>query len=153
MFLTTHNLYEAEELATRLAILKDGRIVTIKGVEELKRSAGECTLYIRLLKVGDNVVDTINEVLAPASLEVRGNELRVRVGDVNDNMLAALSTALGKLGITILELRVERPLIVLPVVLMLVLASLVIKREVSTVTIPIIVVQTFAMRYMVEVYP
>lgn len=48
IFLTTHNLKEAEDLSTRIALLYRGKIKTLGTLEEIRREAGLETLFLHL---------------------------------------------------------------------------------------------------------
>ena len=53
MVLTTHYMEEAEALADRIAIMKDGKLLICDGVEEIKKTAGTDNFeeaFVRIVK-------------------------------------------------------------------------------------------------------
>lgn len=61
-FLTTHNMYIAEELCDRVAFIIDGRIMLINSPKNLKLQYGEKTIEVEYIE--NNVINKVN--LAPA---------------------------------------------------------------------------------------
>lgn len=57
--LTTHDMYEADQLSDRVAFIDEGRILTIDTPEHLKVSHGKRTVKVRLLRDGTEVTETV----------------------------------------------------------------------------------------------
>ncbi len=57
--LTTHDMYEADQLSDRVAFIDAGRILTIDTPEHLKVSHGKRSVKVRLLRDGTEVTETV----------------------------------------------------------------------------------------------
>jgi ABC-2 type transport system ATP-binding protein len=105
----THNLYEAEELADSIAIIRRGQIIAHDTPEMLKRRLlGEPVMELRLVDRLDGVLKYLPSELEP--LEMGENWLRYRVSHpdrVNPKVLQAMAQA----GVQVITLsEVERSL-------------------------------------------
>ncbi|KPK89114.1 MAG: hypothetical protein AMJ88_18035, partial [Anaerolineae bacterium SM23_ 63] len=105
----THNLYEAEDLADSIAIIRRGRIIAHDTPEMLKRQLlGEPIMELRLVDRLDGVLKYLPSELEP--VEMGENWLRYRASNpdrVNPKVLNAMTQA-GARVITLSE--VERSL-------------------------------------------
>jgi ABC-2 type transport system ATP-binding protein len=72
VFLTTHYMDEAQHLADRVAILRDGKLVAEGSTEELGTSLGQQTVVRFQLPVGAGSDDLGSRISAP--IEISGNE-------------------------------------------------------------------------------
>ena len=101
----THNLYEAEELADSIAIIRKGQIIAHDTPEMLKRRLlGEPVMELRLVDRLDGVLKYLPSELEP--IEMGENWLRYRVSHpdrVNPKVLQAMAQA-GVQVITLSEL-------------------------------------------------
>ena len=106
VFLTTHYMDEAQHLADRVAILRDGRIVAQGRTEELGASIGRRTVIAFALNGGL----TIEEVRARvgAAVELAGNQVSVESERPQQDLLALLTLAQER-GAELSELEVRRP--------------------------------------------
>lgn len=105
----THNLYEAEELADSIAIIRRGQIIAHDTPEMLKRRLlGEPVMELRLVDRLDGVLKYLPSELEP--LEMGENWLRYRVSHpdrINPKVLHAMTQA----GVQVITLsEVERSL-------------------------------------------
>ncbi len=57
--LTTHDMYEADQLSDRVAFIDAGRILTVDTPERLKVSHGKRSVKVRLLRDGTEVTETV----------------------------------------------------------------------------------------------
>jgi ABC-2 type transport system ATP-binding protein len=106
VFLTTHYMDEAQHLADRVAILRDGRIVAQGRTEELGESLGRRTVIGFTLNGGLGIEDIRASVSAP--VQVAGNQVEVETERPQDNLYRLLSLAEQR-GAAIEDLEVRRP--------------------------------------------
>jgi ABC-2 type transport system ATP-binding protein len=106
VFLTTHYMDEAQHLADRVAILRDGRIVAQGRTEELGESLGRRTM------IGFTLDGTlgVEEIRARASapVQVSGNRVEIETERPQRDLYALLGLAEER-GLTLDELEVRRP--------------------------------------------
>lgn len=63
IFLTTHNMYIADELCNRVAFIVDGKIRLIDSPKELKLKYGEKLVEVEYLKDGELIRDSFSTVV------------------------------------------------------------------------------------------
>jgi ABC-2 type transport system ATP-binding protein len=106
IFLTTQYLEEADELADRIAILDQGRIIAEGTAEELKHQIPGS--HVRLRFAGRYELDVARRVLQESTKD--GDDLTLRVpGDGGVKSLRALLTRLDEHSIEVEELSVHTP--------------------------------------------
>jgi ABC-2 type transport system ATP-binding protein len=81
IFLTTQYLEEADELADRVGIINDGRLVAEGTPDALKRSVGNDVIVARLDGSAWDASRAVEAVAGVHSVEARGDELIVTVTD------------------------------------------------------------------------
>jgi ABC-2 type transport system ATP-binding protein len=106
IFLTTQYLEEADELADRIAVLGDGRVVAEGTAEELKRRipGGHIRLHFADAGQRDEAIAALGEVSRDA------DALALRVP--SDGSLRSLKTVIGRLddrNVEVAELSVHTP--------------------------------------------
>jgi ABC-2 type transport system ATP-binding protein len=106
VFLTTHYMDEAQHLADRVAILRDGRIVAQGRTEELGESLGRRTVIGFTLN-GALTVEDVRSRLA-GSVERSGNQVVIETAAAQADLYALLGLAEER-GATLEELEVRRP--------------------------------------------
>jgi len=106
VFLTTHYMEEAQHLADRVAILRDGAIVAQGRPEELGEGLGRRTVIGFTLNGGLDVEDVRAAVSAPVA--VNGNELEVETERPQEDLHRLLDLA-ERRGARLDELEVRRP--------------------------------------------
>jgi ABC-2 type transport system ATP-binding protein len=99
--LTTHYLEEAQQLCSRIAMMRDGRIVALDSTERLLAAFSERVLRVKL----DGC--TLPQVLAPGALDEGGGWWRLPVSDAAhvEDALARLRQA----GAAVASLEVSEP--------------------------------------------
>ncbi len=111
VLLTTQYLEEADQLADRISILKEGRVIREGSPEELKTSFGGDRLEVTLLKLEDiDVAEAIMRELGGASVVVDGKENRISmpVTDRTGSLLKAAS-AFASAGLEPEDIVLRRP--------------------------------------------
>jgi ABC-2 type transport system ATP-binding protein len=81
IFLTTQYLEEADELADRVGIITDGRLVAEGTPEELKRSVGNDVIVARVDGSALAARGAVEALAGVHSVEARGDEMIVTVAD------------------------------------------------------------------------
>jgi ABC-2 type transport system ATP-binding protein len=106
VFLTTHYMEEAQHLADRVAILRDGRIVAQGRTEELGESLGRRTVIGFTLADGLGVEDVRSHVCAP--VELSGNQVAIETDAPQADLYRLLGLAEQRKA-TLEDLEVRRP--------------------------------------------
>ena len=81
IFLTTQYLEEADELAGRVGIINDGRLVAQGTPDELKRSIGNDVIVARLDGSAGAALGVVEALAGVHSAEARGDEMVVTATD------------------------------------------------------------------------
>ena len=110
IWLTTHYMDEADKLASQLAIVDRGRVVTQGTPEELKRGLSGDTVFVELVESdGEGVArSSLAGVSGLTSVEVNGRMLRARTAD-GAAVLPALLAALDAQDVRVASVKVSRP--------------------------------------------
>jgi ABC-2 type transport system ATP-binding protein len=106
VFLTTHYMDEAQHLADRVAILRDGQIVAQGRTEELGGDLGRRTVIGFALGAGLSAEDVRGAVSAPVSLA--GNEVEIESSAPPADLYRLLGLA-ERRGARLEDLEVRRP--------------------------------------------
>lgn len=110
VLLTTQYLQEADELADRIAVIDQGRVVAEGTVDELKQSVGSSSLHVSIqnadqMAAAKELVERILNVEAAVSAE--GGKITVPLADAD--VVSDLLMALRGDGIQLAELSVQKP--------------------------------------------
>jgi ABC-2 type transport system ATP-binding protein len=110
IWLTTHYMDEADKLASQLAIVDRGRVVTQGTPEELKRGLSGDTVFVELVENdGEGIAQSsLAGVSGLTSAEVSGRTLRARTAD-GAAVLPALLAALDAHDVRVASVKVSRP--------------------------------------------
>jgi ABC-2 type transport system ATP-binding protein len=81
IFLTTQYLEEADELADRVGIINDGRLVAEGTPDDLKRSVGNDVIVARLDGSAEAARHTVERLAGVRGVEARGDEMIVTAAD------------------------------------------------------------------------
>jgi ABC-2 type transport system ATP-binding protein len=107
VFLTTHYMDEAQHLADRVAILRDGEIVATGAPEELESGLAEATVITFGLPDGTSV-DAVRSQLDGEPVEESGRLVSVRTGDPQ-RALYRLTSWAEREGVRLTALEARRP--------------------------------------------
>ena len=110
ILLTTHYLEEADRLASQLAIVERGRVVTAGSPDELKARLHGDTVQVELAAAGDpaELDAVLGQVPAVREVTVTGTQLSARADD-SATTVPALLTALERAGIAVHGITAARP--------------------------------------------
>jgi ABC-2 type transport system ATP-binding protein len=106
VFLTTHYMDEAQHLADRVAILREGRIVAQGRTEEIAAEIGRSTV-IGFAPAGEISVEEIRDAVG-GNVAAVGDEVEVQTGDPQRDLYRLLSLAEER-GAELRDLEVRRP--------------------------------------------
>ena len=110
ILLTTHYLEEADRLASQLAIVERGRVVTAGTPDELKARLHGDTVHVELAVPGNpaELDIVLGQVPAVREVAVAGTQLSARADD-SATTVPALLTALERAGIAVHGITAARP--------------------------------------------
>jgi ABC-2 type transport system ATP-binding protein len=84
VFLTTHNMSEAERLCSRVAVIRQGKLLTVGHPDELRRRSGGPQLEITGSGFSEEVLNTLRSQPDVSSVEVRNGHLLIHLSDELD---------------------------------------------------------------------
>jgi ABC-2 type transport system ATP-binding protein len=108
IFLTTQYLEEADELADRVGILSDGRLVAEGTPEQLKREIGTDVIVASVEGDIDAAKHAMANVHGIGPVEVHGDELTIPTGD-GAAAISPVAVALNERGVHVRELTLRTP--------------------------------------------
>jgi ABC-2 type transport system ATP-binding protein len=108
IFLTTQYLEEADELAHRVGIIDNGRIVAEGTPAELKRSVGSDVIVARLDRDAVRVRPLVEAVAGVRSVEAHLDELVIATGD-GAAVISPVAVALAGSGAVVRDLTLRTP--------------------------------------------
>ena len=108
IFLTTQYLEEADELAHRVGIIDNGRIVAEGPPADLKRSVGSDVIVARLDRDAARVRPLVEAVAGVRSVEAHRNELVITTGD-GPAVISPVAVALAGSGAVVRDLTLRTP--------------------------------------------
>lgn len=107
MVLATNDILEAELLASRVALLKKGRIIALDRPENLVASLNSQTM-IEMKLATPISIESIREISGVEKVEASGNDLRI-LAATNRNSLSEAVKEVTALGGVILKIEVKEP--------------------------------------------
>jgi oleandomycin transport system ATP-binding protein len=107
VLLTTQYLEEADQLASKIAVIDHGKVIATGTPEELKARTGALSLSVRPVDPADvPAVTAVVTRLAPAEPEVRNTTVTVQVGE--EDVMPAVVARLQEAGVRVAELTLRR---------------------------------------------
>lgn len=108
IFLTTQYLEEADELADRVGIINDGKLVAEGTPDELKRKVGSDVIQVRLHSEDEPAVAALNELDVVEKIESGPRSLLVSVSN-GAASVSPVAVALDSIGADVAELTLRTP--------------------------------------------
>ena len=108
IFLTTQYLEEADQLADRVGIINEGRIVAEGTPADLKRSIGEDLVVVEIDGDPDRAVAALAGVEAVSSVHAMGHEISARAGN-GAGAVSPVAIALEAAQVTVRSLTLRTP--------------------------------------------
>ena len=108
IFLTTQYLEEADELAHRVGIINDGRIVAEGTPAELKRSVGSDVIVARVEGEAASVLPIVAAVKGVSNVEAHGNELVIATAN-GSATISPIAVALAGSEVVVRDLTLRSP--------------------------------------------
>jgi ABC-2 type transport system ATP-binding protein len=103
IFLTTQYLEEADELADRVGILNDGKLVAEGTPDELKRTVGEDVIIARIDGEGEAALAAVKGIDGISVAELHGDELTIAATD-GASVISPVAVALSGCGVRVKDL-------------------------------------------------
>ena len=113
IFLTTHDMSEVEKLCSRIAFIRDGELVAIGAMEELKKDiCAERRMLVRLKKADQNIINALRREDFIQDVYIKGDTLHIVVGNMTvEQASPKLIEAVSKANGVILEIMEEELLL------------------------------------------
>jgi ABC-2 type transport system ATP-binding protein len=108
IFLTTQYLEEADELADRVGIINEGKLVAEGTPFELKRRIGNDVIFARLDGDASGACPMVEAVAGVAGVESQGNELVITAAE-GTAVIGPVAVALNNCGIPVRDLTLRTP--------------------------------------------
>mgnify|MGYP000173892098 CR=1 FL=1 len=108
IFLTTQYLEEADELADRVGIISEGKLVAEDTPDQLKRNVGNDLIVVRVEGDAEPARDVLTGLDGVAGVEVHGDELTVSATD-GAAVISPVAVALSGCDVTVRELTLRTP--------------------------------------------
>ncbi len=103
VFLTTHNLAEAEKLCAQVGVIRAGRLLAVDSPEHLRVGSSEPRVEVYGDGFGDQVIALLRARAEVASAETKNSHLEIRLR--SDTKIAPLVSLLAANGVQIEEVR------------------------------------------------
>ena len=108
IFLTTQYLEEADALAERVGIIKQGRLAAEGAPSELKRALGSDLIVARLEGDTGLAVEALSDIPSVTSIECHGSEITVGANN-GASVISAVALRLNESGLAVQELTLRTP--------------------------------------------
>jgi ABC-2 type transport system ATP-binding protein len=108
IFLTTQYLEEADELADRVGIINEGKLVAEGTPFELKRRIGNDVIFARLDGDAASACPMVEAVAGVAGVEARGNEMVITAAE-GTAVIGPVAVALNGCGVPVRDLTLRTP--------------------------------------------
>lgn len=103
VFLTTHNLSEAERLCAQVGVIRDGRLIAVGSPASLRSRKGGDSVEVWGAGFSDGALDAVRALPGVRDATLQGDRLVVKVAE--DVQAAAINRALVAAGADVSEIR------------------------------------------------
>lgn len=103
VFLTTHNLAEAERLCAQVGVIRQGRLLAVDSPANLRSQSGAPTIEVWGAGFGEEVLTTLRALPGVEGAEVQGSRLVIQAGE--EVGTAAVNRILVMAGAEVSEIR------------------------------------------------
>ncbi len=103
VFLTTHNLAEAERLCAQVGVIRQGRLLAVDSPANLRSQSGAPTIEVWGAGFGEEVLATLRALPGVEGAEVQGSRLVIQAGE--EVGTAAVNRILVMAGAEVSEIR------------------------------------------------
>jgi ABC-2 type transport system ATP-binding protein len=108
IFLTTQYLEEADEVADRVGIISQGKLVAEGSPAELKRSIGSDIIITKIEGDAQIASDAVRDIQRVEQVEARGGELTISVSN-GAELISSVAVALNQSGVNVREITLRTP--------------------------------------------
>ncbi len=108
IFLTTHYLEEADELADRVGIISQGKLVAEGTPTELKRSIGSDIIITQIEGDPHIASEAVRKIQRVEQVNARGSELTISVSN-GAELIGNVAIALNQSGVNVREIMLRTP--------------------------------------------
>ncbi|MCL2774425.1 MAG: ABC transporter ATP-binding protein [Oscillospiraceae bacterium] len=109
VILTTHYIFEAEELCERVAIMHNGKIISCDTVANLRRNLQRYDeLVVTCHEIIPEAIEAVKSLLFVISCHCVGNKMTIQMENIRENLIAVLKTLRGH-GVGFIEISTNEP--------------------------------------------
>lgn len=109
IILTTHYIFEAEELCERVAIMHRGKIISCDTVSNLRGNLHSYDeLAVTCNRISDEAIEEIKALPFVVACESIGNKLKIQMENITDKIIEILKVLRGR-GVQIIEVATNEP--------------------------------------------
>lgn len=110
IFMTSHNLYEVEKICTRIAIMKEGQIVNIGTMEELRKIyRSTITVKLKHSSVPKSEQVKLHQWLESVGTELEMKEPYMTINIDDEKKIADMIRAFNQCKVDVLRVKVKEP--------------------------------------------
>jgi len=84
VFLTTHNMAEAEKICTQIAVIRQGRLVALGAPDELRAKTGKLQVVISGQGFSEHVLDILRKRPEVEAVEKQNHQLVIQMHTTPD---------------------------------------------------------------------
>jgi ABC-2 type transport system ATP-binding protein len=106
IFLTTHNMVEAERLCAQVAVIREGSLVALGNPDDLRASTGEHRMEVVGCGFNENTLELLRARPEVSTAKVYGDHLTIYLGEETDT--APLVNLLVDAGVAVEEVRLGK---------------------------------------------
>jgi ABC-2 type transport system ATP-binding protein len=106
IFLTTHNLAEAEKLCTQVGVISHGKLLALGSPADLRSRTAAPRLYITGQGITEALIDSLRSLPLVKKIQQRNGELVLDLNDVTRSH--EIATRLVQAGVKLDEIRKEK---------------------------------------------